>query len=284
MGSKARKRRAHQKTKLPPVSESPGVDVVIPVFGQLELLDRCLMCLDQSRGAPPLHIVLVDDQGTPPVKTMDFIHLEHFGRPRIIVNRQNLGFGESCNRGVRVGHDRLVLLLNSDVELEPNALEIMVDEFENPTVGVVGIKLLFPPTSRDARRPANTIQHAGIAVNFEGKPFHIHLGWPADDPRPNQRREMQAVTGACMMVKRELWKKIGGFDPVYRRGTFEDIEFCLMVKGLEHKVIYQPRAVGIHEVGASAVASGIGFPVQENFMVWSLRCSGMAVWDEWRFW
>lgn len=293
MGNRSKRRRRQQrsaKKKNPPTPQNHlplddgGVDVVIPVFGQLDRLERCLFCLDRSVGEIPLNVILVDDQGQPPVKSLDFSCFENLGRIRVVVNKENLGFGGSINRGARLGSRRLMLLLNSDVELEPEALSHMVKEFELPKTGIVGIKLIFPPDSRDPRRPAGRVQHAGISMNFEGRPFHIHLGWSPSHPRVNRRLELQAVTGACMMVRRDVWNRAGGFDPVYRRGTFEDIEFCLMAKNLGFNIIYQPKAAATHYVGASAETTSSGFPVQQNFMVWTLRCSEMAVWDEWRFW
>jgi GT2 family glycosyltransferase len=92
------------------------------------------------------------------------------------------------------------------------------------------------------------------------------------------------VTGACMMTRRDLWGILGGFSEVYGKGTFEDIEYCVGVRMRKFKVMYQPKAVGHHFVGASILAAKSSYPILENSMIWKVRCGKWVYWDEWRFW
>ena len=94
---------------------------------------------------------------------------------------------------------------------------------------------------------------------------------------------MGAVTGACMLVRRPLWKLLGGFSEVYGLGTFEDIELCLRARKLGQAVAFQPLATAIHDVGASALATGTGFPVAENQQIYYQRCKPILFWDEWQY-
>lgn len=256
---------------------------MIPVFGEISKLRACLSSLEKARGNRLINVVVVDDKGPEPIEALDW---KNFSAPwglRVLRNPENRGFPYTANRGAAQIREPLVLLLNSDVTLEPGAIEVMADEFRDPQVGIVGPKLLFPLDSVDPARPAGRIQHAGMAINFEGRPVHTFSGWPADHKKVNQRQERQVVTGACLMVRRNLWKQAGGFDEVYRQGTFEDMELCIRIRMMQHQVIYQPKALGYHHVGASAGAAGVKFPINENWLVWKLRVGNFVFWDQWRF-
>ena len=106
---------------------------------------------------------------------------------------------------------------------------------------------------------------------------------------------MQAVTGACLMTKREVWRKVikiyqesgdktgGALNEVYGRGTYEDVELCFVARSLGYKVIYQPLAAGTHFVGGSSAMQKEGFPLGRNEMIFRARCGGLLAWDEWRW-
>jgi GT2 family glycosyltransferase len=260
------------------------LDVVIPVHGKLDLLESALRHLDSARGNHEVKVWIVDDKSPTPVKVKELKRLGLGFELRVSRNAHNDGFGMSANKGASQGTAPLILHLNSDVDLQPGAIGMMIEDFVDDEVGVVGARLIFPPDSCDKRRPAGKIQHAGIVVGFDGNPFHVHIGWPADHPRANIHQEMQMVTGACMMTRRDLWRLLGGFSEVYGRGTFEDIEYCVGVRMKGFKVMYQPEALGHHCVGASILAAKSAYPIGQNSMIWKVRCGKWVFWDEWRFW
>jgi GT2 family glycosyltransferase len=269
------------------------LDVVIPVFGQPEMLQRCLTAVDETKGDLALKVFLVDD-ASPDPEIMRPVYESLDGHTRVLYNGQNAGFPRTVNRGAMQGKSPFILLLNSDVELGPGALAAMLSEFGDPKVGAVGPKLLFPDGSTDLHRPAGKVQHAGLGVNWQGQIIHLNLAWSADHPKVNERRIVQAVTGACLMTRREAWNKVaqvyratgdpsgGAFNEVYGRGTYEDVEYCFAVRGNGYQVVYQPAAVAIHHTGASAKDTG-GFPLRRNEMIFRARCGHMLAWDEWRF-
>lgn len=161
----------------------------------------------------------------------------------------------------------------------------MVEEMEkNYKAGVVGCKLIFFPEVfkplRDGRnpRPAGRVQHAGVAFNIMRQPFHIHIGWSADNPRLDERKSIQAVTGAALLTRRALWDKVGGLDLVYTKGNFEDIEYCLRVKDMGFEVIYRPDAVIYHYAGGS----GNSLTAMKNAQIFLMRCGEVVVPDEHR--
>jgi GT2 family glycosyltransferase len=270
------------------------LDVIIPVYGRPDLLERCLASLEATRGALDVRLILVDDASPEPA-ALEPIYARLNGRARLIRNRQNSGFPRTVNRGVALGFAPLVLLLNTDIELQPGCLQAMIAEFADPQVGIVGPKLIFPPDSFDPHRPAGKIQHAGMAVNFRGQFIHANIAWSADHPKVNERRVVQAVTGACLMTRRSLWASItkfyrssgdptsGALNEIYGRGTWEDVEYCFAVRGQGYQVIYTPNAVAYHAVGGSSAQVGQGYPLARNEMIFRARCGHMLAWDEFRF-
>ena len=283
-----RKRRPKRKQQI----KLPDLDIIIPVSGRPDLLAKCLESVQTTKGDLGINIILVDDQG-PDQEALNELYGSLDGASQVIRNPANLGFPRTVNTGLRTSTASLVLILNTDVELQPDALQMMIAEFDEPAVGVVAPKLLFPPDSTNPHRPAGKLQHAGLAIDFQGRVIHPYVGWSADHPAVNNRRECQAVTGACLMTRRSVWQSVlrayqqagdpttGPFNEVYGRGTFEDIEYSFAARSLDYKVIYTPKAVAYHYVGASAEGSG-GYPLDRNYLIFKARCGTYLIWDEWR--
>ena len=117
----------------------------------------------------------------------------------------------------------------------------MIEASRRPQVGVVGAKLLYHN---------GTIQHAGIGF-INGVPDHPFRHASGDAPEVSQFRELDMVTGACLLIFRSLFMQLAGFDEAYRNGV-EDIDLCLRARAAGWKVVYEPRAVVYHPEGQSA--------------------------------
>lgn len=286
------------------------LDIVIPVYGQPDLLRDCLKGVEMAGLDVDYQLFIVDDFSPNPDE-MNVIYYSLNGTAKVAKNAQNRGFPYTVNRGVSLGTSPAILLLNSDVILQSGALRTMLKMLwaDKPPhhqidplppgapVGVVAPKLLFPPDQNDPHRPAGKIQHAGMAFNGAGKPVHVNIGWSADNPKVNIPRSLQIVSGACLMTKREVWNQVtgnynrsgdptsGAFNEMYGRGTYEDIEYCLAVRGHGYKVIYEPGAIGYHYTNASIKQvieeSGEGYPMLRNESIFRARCGHMIFWDEW---
>lgn len=287
------KRKAKQKRRKP--RNLYQLDIVIPVYGQPGLLEKCLASIDETIGDIKARIIVVDDQG-PEQDKLQTIYQSLNGAHRIIRNPENQGFPATVNRGVQAGNAPLVLLLNSDVVLKPGCLQAMLATFEaDEKTAVVGAKLLFPEDSSDPQRPAGKVQHAGIAVRFNGQIVHANISWSADHPASNEERVMQAVTGACLMTRRSVWREVvqlyrqagdttsGAINEVYSPGTYEDIEYCFAARQLGYQVVYQPKAEAYHLVGGSSAMIGKGYPLGRNENIFRARCGAMLDWDEWKY-
>jgi GT2 family glycosyltransferase len=220
--------------------------VIIPVFNQAALTARCLETLlgrpaSVPAGSEPgwpaalsVQLVLVDDASTDTTSAV----LAGFGEKlQVVRHPRNLGFAASCNDGASQATGDYVVFLNNDTIPQPGWLEALVTYAEaHPKAAVVGGRLIYPN---------KTIQHAGVVLCRDRYPRHIYTGFPADHPAVSQSRRYQIVTGACMLVRRELFLGAGGFDAAFRNG-FEDVDLCLRLGQLGHEVHYCAECVVEH--------------------------------------
>ena len=113
---------------------------------------------------------------------------------------------------------------------------------KDPKAGVVGSKLLYPD---------GKIQHIGIAFSGNLVPRHIYRGFPPNISPAGISREYQAVTGACLLLRKELFFQIGGMDEIYKN-SYEDLDLCMKVRSLGLRVLYCPDSLVYHFEGMSA--------------------------------
>ncbi len=205
--------------------------IVIPLHGRADLTERCLSSLDAA--GDEVELVLVDNASTDGTAAL----LDRMAPDaRVIRNPTNLGFATASNQGALAAESPVVVFLNNDTEVTRGWLDPILEELEDPTVGAVGARLLYP-TGR--------VQHAGMAMAPGASPLHIHRGAPGDHPAVTRRRDLQMVTAACMGMRRELVVALGGFDTGYRNG-FEDTDLCLRAIRMGRRVRYAGDSVVMH--------------------------------------
>lgn len=276
------------------------LDICIPVFGEWDFAVNCINAIEAAaEGMEGQYKIVVIDNGTPewkpegaeeqgPSRTPEEQSAETKAllRPGDVFNRleENAGYPGGINTAVSKGASPFILVLTPDVTLEPGSIPTMLKEFDNEQVGVVGPLLLFPK-EESPHGPPGGVQSAGMAFNIAGDPYHIFIGWTPQNPRVNQKREVQAVTGACFMTRRMLWTNIGGMSGAYTLGTYEDVEYCFAVRSMGFRVVFTPEAVGSHYVGASIKhgANKQGFPLMVNQTIFKGRWASALEWDEYRY-
>lgn len=173
------------------------------------------------------------------------------------------------NKGAGLTTGKYLFFANSDLELHPVWLDPAVELLEsNPKIGVVGIKLVFPPSERVDQLAVNgvypketLIQSCGGWYDAGKMPFHRYLGWLSNDPRVNRTEKVSWVTGAALLTKRTLFEQVGGFDPAYGRGYFDDPDYCEAIKSLGYEIWYCAEASATHFVGASM---GVKTPEEQH--------------------
>jgi GT2 family glycosyltransferase len=223
---------------------APRVSLVVPLYGRLDFM-RCQLAVFSGQNMAQDEIIYVLDQPERSAELIAMARSAHgsLGTPfRVLLQDENRGFGPSSNAGLAAAAGQHVLFLNSDVFPEgADWLDRLVADLdEDPDLGIVGPLLLFADGS---------VQHASMAL----EPVPDLSGWlfprhpmkgrvpPAGGPR---LRRSPTVTGAAMLLRRDVALELGGFDPDYAIGDFEDADLCLRaaVLGLRCAVDMTVRA------------------------------------------
>jgi GT2 family glycosyltransferase len=212
--------------------------VVVPVHNREGLSRRCLRRV-LAELPPDCEVIVVDDASTDATPQL---LAELAGQLRSLRLEQNAGFAAACNAGAAAARGEQLVFLNNDTEPEPGWLEALLDYAdEHLEAEVVGARLLYP---------TGTIQHAGVVFGQDGYPHNLYTGFPADHPAVNRARRLQAVTGACMLVRRASFERLGGFDEGYFN-SMEDVDLCLRIGEAGGEVHYCPAATVVHLESAS---------------------------------
>jgi GT2 family glycosyltransferase len=242
---------------------SVQTDVVIVTGGRWDTLKECLDALPDN-----VNVFLIDNASDAEERISNAELFEGLQTKRL---QKPLGYAAANNEGARMGSAPYILFLNDDCILREGAIDRMVETLKQPEVGIVGAKLTFPATSTHPNRPAGKVQHVGLALNIRGEVVHPLVGWSPDNPKTCVTREVWGVTGACLMTKRQVFNRLGGFEVAYGMGTYEDADYCLKVRSSGLRIILNADAVATHYAGATAEKKQVSFPLAYNAMVFKSR-------------
>ncbi|MFC2025808.1 glycosyltransferase [Chloroflexota bacterium] len=222
------------------------VSIIIPTKDKVDILKTCLNSIFEQTTYPNYEILLIDNQSTEEETQKYYESLSTHPNLKIIHYDKQFNYQKMNNMGVQHASGNVFIFLNNDTEIiEPDWLEELVGWAERLKVGVVGTKLL---------RPDGKIQHAGIIIGLGGHGSHVFEGGEEGTYGPfgssEWYRDYQAVTGACMAVRREVFESLGGFDEAYQVG-YGDIDLCLRAYDAGFRIFYTPYARVIHHEGAT---------------------------------
>jgi O-antigen biosynthesis protein len=220
------------------------VSVIISTKDKASYLRGCINSLLEKTGYRNFEIVLLDNGSTEPEAIRFLDKIRSHPQVNLIENPAPFNFSAFNNQGARLAQGEVLLFLNNDIEIiEPEWLEEMLQWTLLPEIGVVGAKLLYPN---------GAIQHAGVVIGLEGHASHCFYGLPEGEGGPfgsvDWYRNFSAVTGACMMMRRNVYEQLSGFDEEYIL-AFSDIELCMRALDAGLRVMYTPFARLIHHEG-----------------------------------
>lgn len=223
-----------------PLSTQPVVSIVIPVFNKLDVTVRCLQSIaDTWFDGIAVQVIVVDDgshDATP--------HFISKLRGIDLVRGANQGFVRACNRGAALATGRYVCFLNNDTTVEESWLHYMVSLADNDaTIGAVGAKLVYPD---------GTLQEAGGILWRDASGQNYGRNGDPRDSRYNYVRDVDYCSGAALLVRKDLFNRLGGFSEMYVPAYYEDADLCFGVRSLGYRVVYQPRAVVVHYEGVTS--------------------------------
>jgi GT2 family glycosyltransferase len=219
---------------MPAVSgdNAPELSVVMVCRGAWPLTERALAALSDHTERD-YELILVDnasDDETP-------ARLAQLGDAQVIVNDTNRGFGPGNNQGAARARARYLLMLNTDAFVHRGWLEPLLETLDQDGVGAVVPRLLHPD---------GLLQDAGTLLARDGT---VRVYGDGDDPdRPcyRFRRVLDLGSAACMLVARETFEALAGFDESFAPAYYEDADLCLRLAQRGLKVVYEPRSTVTH--------------------------------------
>jgi GT2 family glycosyltransferase len=246
LGLRARAERGdypHRVKILPRTRTSwPKVSIIIPTKDNPALLHQCLYSLFSKTLYPNFEVLCIDNGTTDPLalEEMRDAPVERIVLPGIF------NFSKANNLGLRNATGQYLVFMNNDIEIiSSDWIEQMLYYSEQPDVGAVGGLLLYPN---------GTVQHAGVVLGCRGTADHVLRGCPGHSDgyagSLSCAHEVSAVTAACMMMRRDVYESVGGFNEHFFT-AYQDVDLCLKVRRQGKRIIFTPRAEFIHHESAS---------------------------------
>lgn len=236
----------------------PSIDlsIIIVNWNSKQYLRKCLSSIQSTNWSAKYEIVVIDGGSFDGCGEM---LKQYYPEVRFIQSDLNLGFAKANNEAFRVSGGRNLLFLNPDTEIEDSAIQTLLHQLEYlPNAGIVGAKLLNP----DRSIQTSCIQSFPSVLNqiLDAKALRQQFPrWNLWGMRPlfdqfASAAEVDVVSGACLMIKREVFKAVGTFSTDYFMYS-EDVDLCFKVHQRGWKTYYVPNAVVVHYGGASSSKS-----------------------------
>ena len=220
---------------------TPLVSILIPNKDQADTLRICIESIRKKCTYPAFEILVIENNSTEEATFSYYKELEVQGIRVLQYPKQGFNYSAINNFGVREAKGEYLLFLNNDMEvITPDFMEKMVSNLQRPQIGAVGAKLYYPD---------NTVQHAGIILGIGGIAGHAFLGLARGRSgylhKASLQMNVSAVTAACMMMKKEVFEKIGGFEEELSV-AFNDVDLCLRIGKAGYKIVYNPHVELYH--------------------------------------
>jgi len=238
------------------LTEAKKISIIIPVRDRVDLLARCLDSLTSKTSYAPYEVVVVDNDSQSEDARAYFSHFKH----RLLHYSGPFNLSAINNFAVKQTDSPWLLFLSYHTEvLDADWLTTMAEHVQRTEVGAVGPRLLYPD---------DTVQHAGVVVGVGGIAEYAFRGLPAEAPgvcrQLQATRNYSAVTGACLLTRRDVFEKVGGFDEECLPLNFNDVDLCLKMRRAGYSIVYTPFArLYCHE---SRVRSQTVEPLEANPM------------------
>ncbi len=221
---------------------TPLVSVIVPTRDRSALLEACAEGVLNGTDYKRIEFLVVDN-GSSEAATLElFERLKRDPRVRILHEPGPFNYAALNNRAAAEAKGEILLLLNNDIEvIDPSWLHEMVAQAIRPDVGAVGAKLLYAD---------GTVQHGGVVTGAGGVANHYNLGAARSDPGPFGAlalvRQVSAVTGACMALRKSVFDAVGGLDAENLAVAYNDVDLCLRIAEHKLRILWTPFAELYH--------------------------------------
>jgi GT2 family glycosyltransferase len=228
------------------------VSLIIPTKDAVKLLRVCVSSVLEKTSYPQYEVLIVDNRSTQRGTRAYLADIAREPRVRVLAYDRPYNFAALNNFAAGFARGQILCFLNNDVEvIAPDWLEEMVRHALRPEIGPVGAMLYYPD---------DTIQHAGVIIGLNGTADHAHKLRRRGDPgycsRAKAAQNYAAVTAACMVVRRELFDAVEGFDAENFGIAYNDIDLCLRLWDRGYRTLWTPFAELYHHESATLGAPG----------------------------
>lgn len=223
-------------------SAAPKISLLVLNYNKPDITLRCIKEIWRHTRHYTYEIILIDNGS----ELGAFQSLQQIDENfcRIIRLNTNRYFPEGNNIAAQYAKGEYLICLNNDAFVTPNWLEPLISLAEHDNaIGIIGPMFLYP----DGR-----LQEAGASVDSQGMTRLIGEGGDASDPQYTVQKEVDYVSGACLLIKKRDFESVLGFDTFYGRGYYEDVDLTLKIKLLKKKIVYCPASKIIHIKGFTA--------------------------------
>lgn len=226
----------------------PLVTCIIPTRDRLDLLTTCLDGLLQNTAYSAIEVIIVDNESKERATLAYFKNIQkNDSRVRVVRYDGKFNYSAINNFAAKQAKGSLLAFINNDIEIQHSDwLDEMVSHAVRPDVGAVGAKLHYPN---------GKIQHAGVVIGLGGAAGHLLQTAPGESLGDHAcavlTRQVSAVTAACMVVKKDAFLEVGGFDEINLTVAFNDTDLCLKLQEAGYRNIFTPFAQLIHHESIS---------------------------------
>lgn len=222
-------------------SKLPLISIIILGYNKIEYSQKCIDSVLKNTNYENYELLFLDNASTDETSTI----VESYGsKIKYIRSDKNLGFVGGNNYAAKFANGDYIVFLNNDTEVKKEWLNSLYNTFlYHPDAGAVGSKLIYPDGS---------LQEAGGII------FNDATGWnfgKGDDPNYylyDFTREVDYCSGASLMVRKDIFDELGGFDERFAPAYYEDTDLCFSVRELGYKVYYCHSSIVVHHEGATA--------------------------------
>lgn len=213
---------------------SPKVSIIIPVYNNYQHTINCLYSILKRTNRIDYEVIIADDCSTDKTSKIQ----ETIKNIRYIKTESNCGFLKNCNNAVKHARGEYIWLLNNDTQIVEDALSWMLKTFEKKKdAGIVGSKLIF----------ANKmLQEAGGIIYQDATGYNYGRCQIPNSKEFNYLKEVDYCSGASLLIKKDFWQELGGFDEYFAPAYYEETDLCFRVREKGLKVYYQPKSEIIH--------------------------------------
>jgi len=224
----------------------PTISIIVPTRNRYDLLKTCLSGISATEYPNHVEIIIVDNNSDDPL-TLSYLASLNPDIYRILRYPGAFNFSAINNYAVAEATGQLLCFLNNDIEvINRDWLEVMAVQAMRDDVGAVGAQLLYP----DGR-----IQHAGVVIGVGNAAGHAHRLLDPETEGYFQRHKLpqfvSAVTAGCLVVSRDRFRAVEGFDEKKFAVAFNDVDLCLRLNRRGWQSLYEPRAALVHHESVS---------------------------------